>query len=42
MNSPFFDAEGVVNNEYRYALIEKGVINTPYTDKKQHVSLIYL
>lgn len=34
MNSPFFDAEGVVNNEYRYALIEKGVIKTPYTDKR--------
>jgi PmbA protein len=34
INIPFFDAEGVVNNEYRYALIEKGVIKTPYTDKK--------
>lgn len=33
-NTPFFDAEGVVNNNYRYALIDKGVINSPYTDKR--------
>ena len=31
---PFFDAEGVVNKNYRYPLIEKGVITAPYTDKK--------
>ncbi|QAT60781.1 MULTISPECIES: metallopeptidase TldD-related protein [Tissierellales] len=31
---PFFDAEGVVNKDYRYALIEKGKIICPYTDKK--------
>lgn len=34
LNTPFFDAEGVVNNNYRYPLIEKGVINSPYTDKR--------
>lgn len=33
-NTPFFDAEGVVNKDHRYALIENGVIKTPYTDKK--------
>lgn len=33
-NTPFFDAEGVVNNNYRYALIEDGVIRAPYTDKR--------
>jgi PmbA protein len=32
--SPFFDAEGVVNDEYRYPLIEEGIILTPYTDKR--------
>ena len=31
---PFFDAEGVVNKNYRYPLIEKGVITAPYTDKR--------
>lgn len=31
---PFFDAEGKVNANYRYPLIEKGRIITPYTDKK--------
>lgn len=30
----FFDAEGVVNSDYRYTLIENGKIITPYTDKK--------
>lgn len=30
----FFDAEGVVNKDYRYALIENGKIISPYTDKK--------
>lgn len=34
LNTPFFDAEGVVNNDYRYALIENGVIKSPYTDKR--------
>jgi PmbA protein len=33
-NTPFFDAEGVVNNNYRYSLIEGGVIKAPYTDKR--------
>jgi PmbA protein len=32
--SPFFDAEGVVNNGYTYNLIEDGVIKAPYCDKK--------
>lgn len=31
---PFFDAEGVINEGYKYALIENGKIITPYTDKK--------
>ena len=31
---PFFDAEGVVNDGYRYELIKEGKILTPYTDKK--------
>lgn len=30
----FFDAEGVVNENYIYNLIENGRIITPYTDKK--------
>ena len=34
INMPFFDAEGVVNNDYRYTLIENGVLKSPYTDKK--------
>lgn len=33
-NIPFFDAEGTVNKDYRYALIENGVIKAPYTDKR--------
>jgi len=32
--SPFFDAEGTVNNGERYTLIENGVLKSPYTDKK--------
>lgn len=32
--TPFFDAEGVVNKDYRYTLIENGTVITPYTDKK--------
>jgi PmbA protein len=32
--SPFFDAEGVVNRDYRYPLIENGILKSPYTDKK--------
>lgn len=31
---PFFDAEGVVNDDYTCNLIEKGKVLTPYTDKK--------
>ncbi|NLY89164.1 MAG: peptidase U62 [Firmicutes bacterium] len=31
---PFFDAEGVVNEGYRYPLIKDGVVLCPYTDKK--------
>lgn len=30
----FFDAEGIVNHNYTYTLIENGKIITPYTDKK--------
>lgn len=30
----FFDAEGSFLKDYRYALIENGVIKSPYTDKK--------
>ncbi|MFS8541304.1 MAG: metallopeptidase TldD-related protein, partial [Tissierellales bacterium] len=30
----FFDAEGVVNKDFKYTLIEKGKIVAPYTDKK--------
>ncbi len=33
INSKFFDDEGVVNSNYRYPLIENGVIKSPYTDK---------
>ncbi|MCD6578142.1 peptidase U62 [bacterium] len=32
--TPFFDMEGIVNKNYRYKLIDKGVFKTPYTDKK--------
>ncbi len=31
---PFFDAEGVVNPDDRYALIDQGRVVTPYSDKK--------
>jgi PmbA protein len=31
---PFFDFEGVVNKDYRYTLIENGVLKSPFTDKK--------
>lgn len=31
---PFFDAEGVVNENYLYPLISDGVVATPYTDKR--------
>ncbi|HPP31181.1 MAG TPA: metallopeptidase TldD-related protein [Soehngenia sp.] len=31
---PFFDAEGVVNKNYRYSLIENGIVASPYTNKK--------
>ncbi|SFB30741.1 metallopeptidase TldD-related protein [Clostridium frigidicarnis] len=34
INMPFFDAEGVVNNDYRCTLIENGVLKALYTDKK--------
>jgi len=30
----FFDAEGVVNKDFKYPLIEKGRIISPYTDKR--------
>jgi len=32
--SPFFDAEGVVNADHRFPLIENGILKAPYTDKK--------
>ena len=31
---PFFDTEGTVNDDFRYTLIENGVLKSPYTDKK--------
>ncbi len=31
---PFFDAEGVVNPDYRYTLIDQGKVIGPYTDKR--------
>lgn len=31
---PFFDAEGVVNENYLYPLIKDGVVAAPYTDKR--------
>lgn len=34
MPVPFFDAEGVVNKDYNYSLIENGVVLSPYTNKK--------
>ncbi|MDD2332831.1 MAG: metallopeptidase TldD-related protein [Mesotoga sp.] len=33
-NEPFFDSEGTVNDADRFALIENGVVRSPYTDKK--------
>ncbi|WGS64877.1 metallopeptidase TldD-related protein [Marinitoga aeolica] len=30
----FFDAEGTINEENRFPLIENGVLKSPYTDKK--------
>ncbi|WBW99047.1 metallopeptidase TldD-related protein [Oceanirhabdus sp. W0125-5] len=38
-NCKFFDQEGVVNSNYRYPLIENGVIKSPFTDKT--VSKLY-
>ncbi|MCK4543418.1 MAG: hypothetical protein KAU17_14395 [Spirochaetales bacterium] len=35
--SPFFDVEGTVNKNFRYPLIENGVIRAPLTDKKTAV-----
>lgn len=32
--APFFDAEGVINENYRYNLIQDGVVLSPYTDKR--------
>ena len=34
ITGPFFDAEGTINDAFRYPLIEKGKLITPYTDKK--------
>lgn len=31
---PFFDTEGTLNENFRYPLIENGILKTPYTDKK--------
>ncbi len=31
---PFFDAEGTINESYRYALIEDGILKAANTDKK--------
>lgn len=31
---PFFDFEGVVNKNYKYPLIENGILKSPYTDKR--------
>ncbi len=33
-NKAFFDMEGVVNKDYRYELIQNGVIKSPFTDKE--------
>ncbi len=33
-HTPFFDMEGVVNENDKYTLIEKGIIKNAYTDKK--------
>ena len=32
--APFFDAEGVVNDDYRFTLIDHGVVAAPFTDKR--------
>lgn len=32
--SPFFDGEGHINEDYRYSLIENGVVKAGYTDKE--------
>lgn len=32
--APFFDAEGTVNEDFRYPLIKEGVVITPFTDKR--------
>jgi PmbA protein len=32
--SPFFDAEGIVNNNYTYEFIKDGILLSPYTDKR--------
>lgn len=34
LNTPFFDGDGIVNDEYRYPLIENGILKAVYTDKK--------
>lgn len=34
LNTPFFDAEGTVNKDYSFNLIENGVLKAPYCDKK--------
>ncbi len=35
---PFFDAEGVVNENYRYTLVDEGTLLCPYTDKRTAVT----
>ena len=32
--TPYFDAEGTINKDFRYALVENGVLMSPFTDKK--------
>ena len=32
--NPFFDAEGVICKEYQYPFIEKGIVQSGYTDKQ--------
>ena len=32
--TPFFDTEGTVNDDLRFALIENGVMKSPFTDKR--------
>jgi len=36
-HTPFFDMEGVINENDKYNLIEKGVIKNAYTDKKSAI-----